>query len=265
MESRGQAAAAAIKEKLPATPQSVGDAVSGITASLLKIKAGKEAAIPKPPGSSLEQDPTLRQRLKDAESAAKQGADSRFRNLQGAQKVIEISSAKAAATAANEKSVAGRKMIPTSAATEVNHAKEDEAASAEAARQSEEARRKEAEEAVRQELKDILARAPVVIFSKSYCPYSLKGKRIMTEAYTITPAPYIVELDQHSQGRELQALLHETTGRRTVPNILVNGKTLGGGDDAESLWRSGKLAAKVKEMGMGKIVKVVENSAFPNE
>jgi len=39
------------------------------------------------------------------------------------------------------------------------------------------------------------------------------------------------------------------TGRRTVPNILINGKSIGGGDDVQELHESGKLAEKVKSMG----------------
>jgi len=39
------------------------------------------------------------------------------------------------------------------------------------------------------------------------------------------------------------------TGRRTVPNILINGRSIGGGDDVQELHSSGKLVEKVKSMG----------------
>jgi glutaredoxin len=39
--------------------------------------------------------------------------------------------------------------------------------------------------------------ATVIIFSKSYCPFSAKAKRILVEKYSIVPAPFVVELDQH--------------------------------------------------------------------
>ncbi|KAJ5630670.1 uncharacterized protein N7484_010770 [Penicillium longicatenatum] len=99
------------------------------------------------------------------------------------------------------------------------------------------------------ELNDILKRAPIIIFSKSYCPYSMKAKHILLEGYTISPAPFVVELDKHPIGKEIQALLKETTGRGTVPNILVNGKSIGGGDDIAAMDQSDDLATRLREYG----------------
>ena len=90
---------------------------------------------------------------------------------------------------------------------------------------------------------------PVIIFSKSYCPFSKKAKAILLEGYTISPKPFVVELDQHPIGPELQALLAENTGRRTVPNVLVNGKSIGGGDDIAALDQSDDLASKLRQLG----------------
>ena len=95
----------------------------------------------------------------------------------------------------------------------------------------------------------------VIIFSKSYCPFSKKAKDILLNKYDITPAPYIVELDLHDIGPALQAELGSVTGRRTVPNILVNGKSIGGGDDIQSLHEDGKLVDKIKTM-VGKRVQI---------
>jgi len=94
----------------------------------------------------------------------------------------------------------------------------------------------------------------VIIFSKSYCPYSLKAKRILLEKYTIVPTPYVVELDTHPLGPALQAALEKSTGRRTVPNILVNGRSIGGGDDIQVLDESDALIDKVKTMGGKRIM-----------
>ncbi|KAJ5777207.1 hypothetical protein N7520_000453 [Penicillium odoratum] len=95
----------------------------------------------------------------------------------------------------------------------------------------------------------ILKRAPIIIFSKSYCPHSKRAKHILLDGYTISPAPLVVELDQHPIGAELQALLKESTGRGTVPNVLVNGKSIGGGDDIAALDQSDDLASKLREYG----------------
>ena len=88
----------------------------------------------------------------------------------------------------------------------------------------------------------------VIVFSKSYCPHSAKAKSIL-EKYDIYPAPFIVELDQHPLGPRIQARLTELTGRRTVPNVLVNAVSIGGGDDIQILDESKKLVAKILELG----------------
>lgn len=94
----------------------------------------------------------------------------------------------------------------------------------------------------------------VIIFSKSWCPYSKKAKSILLEKYSIVPSPYVVELDKHPLGTGLQSALEQSTGRRTVPNVLINGKSIGGGDDVEALDMSGELVDKVKTMGGKRIM-----------
>ena len=92
-------------------------------------------------------------------------------------------------------------------------------------------------------------RSAVIIFSKSYCPFSRKAKIILLEKYLITPAPFVVELDKHPLGAQLQDKLTEMTGRKTVPNVLISGKSIGGGDDVELLDSTGELVGKVRGMG----------------
>jgi len=92
-----------------------------------------------------------------------------------------------------------------------------------------------------------------VIFSKSYCPYSKRAKGVLLEKYTIEPTPYVVELDEHPLGKQLQALLAEKTGRRTVPNILVNGKSIGGSDEIAELDTRKTLIDKFKSVGGKKL------------
>ena len=94
----------------------------------------------------------------------------------------------------------------------------------------------------------------VIVFSKSYCPYSKKAKDILLEKYTIVPTPYVIELDEHRLGSQLQAALEKSTGRRTVPNILINGRSIGGGDDVQKLDLDGQLVGKVKSMGGKRIM-----------
>ncbi|KAI0889299.1 glutaredoxin [Annulohypoxylon maeteangense] len=98
-------------------------------------------------------------------------------------------------------------------------------------------------------LNNILKKSPVVIFSKTYCPFSKRAKGLLLEKYSIDPAPYVVELDEHPLGKQLQAKLGATTGRRTVPNIMINGKSVGGGDDIAELDSRKTLIDKFKSMG----------------
>jgi glutaredoxin len=74
----------------------------------------------------------------------------------------------------------------------------------------------------------------------------------------IDPKPYVVELDQHEIGADLQSLLAELTGRRTVPNVLVNGVSIGGGDDVAELDVTKQLVSKINELGSKKILGVKE-------
>ncbi|KAH9662932.1 glutaredoxin-C3 [Citrus sinensis] len=64
----------------------------------------------------------------------------------------------------------------------------------------------------------------IVIFSKSYCPYCLRAKRIFAD---LNEQPFVVELDLR--------------GRRTVPQIFVNGEHIGGADDLKAAVLSGQL------------------------
>lgn len=106
----------------------------------------------------------------------------------------------------------------------------------------------------------MLTRRPVIIFSKTYCPYSMKAKHILLEQYKIVPEPYVAELDIHPLGMRLQAALQKSTGRRTVPNVLISGKSIGGGDDIATLDSEDKLASTIREMG-GK--RIMEASRVP--
>ncbi len=76
------------------------------------------------------------------------------------------------------------------------------------------------------------------------------------DKYGIVPAPFVVELDLHPMGPQLQGILAKNTGRTTVPNILVNGLSIGGGDDVEALDQSGQLTEKIKSMAGKRIMEM---------
>ena len=72
----------------------------------------------------------------------------------------------------------------------------------------------------------------------------------MLEAYHLTPAPFVIELDKRSDTSALQTLLERFTGRRTVPNILLDFETVGGSDDIALLHAEGGLHRKFLAMNV---------------
>ena len=59
--------------------------------------------------------------------------------------------------------------------------------------------------------------------------------RQLNVAYTAT------ELDEIDDGEAIQAELLRVTGQRTVPNVFISGKHLGGNDDTQRAAASGEL------------------------
>ncbi|KAK3725243.1 hypothetical protein LTR37_000754 [Vermiconidia calcicola] len=163
----------------------------------------------------------------------------------------------------NGKSVAGRKIMPDGKVVHDKSGKEsDDDGVAKVGNVGPQSSKhavvgeREEDFGVQDALNEILRKGPIIIFSKSYCPFSKKAKHILLDLYTITPPPYVVELDQHELGSGLQSALERTTGRRTVPNILINGRSIGGGDDVQELHEDGKLASTIQQFGGKRVFKI---------
>ena len=56
----------------------------------------------------------------------------------------------------------------------------------------------------------------------------------------------VYELDNMDNGADIQSALLDISGQRTVPNVFVKGKHLGGNDDTQAAARSGKLEEILK-------------------
>ena len=76
----------------------------------------------------------------------------------------------------------------------------------------------------------------VVMYSKDYCPYCARAKALLTER-GVTDLD-IIRIDQDPAQRDVMI---ERTGRRTVPQIFIGGKHVGGCDELVALDRSGGL------------------------
>ncbi|KAJ9485781.1 hypothetical protein VN97_g7556 [Penicillium thymicola] len=70
----------------------------------------------------------------------------------------------------------------------------------------------------------------VVVFSKSYCPYCDSSKKLLDGLNANYTA---LELDQDEEGAAIQSALAELSGQRTVPNIFINKKHIGGNSDLQ--------------------------------
>ncbi|SCU85338.1 LANO_0C03994g1_1 [Lachancea nothofagi CBS 11611] len=109
----------------------------------------------------------------------------------------------------------------------------------------------------------ILVSSPMIVFSKSYCPYSKRLKELLHQEFLFTPEYVVVELDLHKHGAELQEYVGTKTGRTTVPNVVINGVSRGGCDDLKALQADGKLLSSLKEWA-GKTLTVTKNDKPSN-
>eukprot|EP00630_Chrysocystis_fragilis_P000600 CAMPEP_0197395208 /NCGR_PEP_ID=MMETSP1165-20131217/6481_1 /TAXON_ID=284809 /ORGANISM="Chrysocystis fragilis, Strain CCMP3189" /LENGTH=116 /DNA_ID=CAMNT_0042920959 /DNA_START=79 /DNA_END=429 /DNA_ORIENTATION=+ len=91
------------------------------------------------------------------------------------------------------------------------------------------------EEMVRAEI----AKDPVVVYSKSYCPYCKSTKSLLASKGVKAT---VIELDLDPElGSQKQAALLAATKQRTVPNVFIGGSHVGGNDTMQELARTGKL------------------------
>lgn len=90
----------------------------------------------------------------------------------------------------------------------------------------------------KQEIDQSIKNDHIFIASKSYCPYCHRAKDILNKH---SAKATIIELDNVADGASIQDYLQEVTGQRTVPNIFIDGKHIGGCSDIEALESQGKL------------------------
>jgi len=82
----------------------------------------------------------------------------------------------------------------------------------------------------------------VAIFSKSWCPYCAAAKKLLTEYPGLEKSEIkILELDELTEGGEIQEYLKQKTGQRTVPNVFIKQKHIGGSDDLSAFAKKGEL------------------------
>ncbi|KAI8350881.1 Alg9-like mannosyltransferase family-domain-containing protein [Choanephora cucurbitarum] len=80
---------------------------------------------------------------------------------------------------------------------------------------------------------------PVILYSKTYCPYCRAAKQLISK---YCKDIHVIEVDQEPNGYEIKQALYTLTGQATFPNLFQHGKSLGGYDRLSALDRQGSLA-----------------------
>ncbi|KAL0789347.1 hypothetical protein Bca101_005593 [Brassica carinata] len=99
---------------------------------------------------------------------------------------------------------------------------------------------KEEMEVVVNKAKEIVSAHPVVVFRVE------SVKQLLTQ---LGATFKVLELDEMSDGGEIQSALSEWTGQSTVPNVFIKGKHIGGCDRVMESNKQGKLVPLLTEAG----------------
>ena len=99
---------------------------------------------------------------------------------------------------------------------------------------------------VESQIKEEISSNTCVVYSKTWCGYCKRAKQVLRQ-HLAEEEVLTKELDTISEGREIQTALRGMTGIRTVPQIFLGAKLVGGCDDVVALQRKGALAQVVEE------------------
>jgi glutaredoxin 3 len=83
--------------------------------------------------------------------------------------------------------------------------------------------------------------AKIVMYCTESCPYCVRAEQLLQRKGVQDIEK--IRVDLHP---ELSDAMIQKTGRRTVPQIFINGEHIGGYDDMAALDRAGKLDVMLK-------------------
>ena len=78
--------------------------------------------------------------------------------------------------------------------------------------------------------------ADVIVYRTEYCPYCDLAERFFDELEVDYE-----EIDVTSDAEARDKMVEKAGGKRTVPQIFIDGKSIGGYDDVRELHRTGEL------------------------
>lgn len=97
---------------------------------------------------------------------------------------------------------------------------------------------------VKEKVQKLISSSPVVIFSKTYCPYCTKAKNLYN---TLAVPLKVYELDNMDDGGQIQSELQKLTSQSTVPSVWINQTFVGGCDDSVKKHKDGTLFKLFKQ------------------
>ncbi len=80
--------------------------------------------------------------------------------------------------------------------------------------------------------------AKVQVYTTTYCPYCVRAKSLLK-----SKGVAFEEIDVTDNLELREKMVEMAGGRRTVPEIFINGEIIGGYDELRALDRAGKLDA----------------------
>ncbi|KAA3604297.1 MAG: glutaredoxin 3 [Planctomycetota bacterium] len=80
--------------------------------------------------------------------------------------------------------------------------------------------------------------ARIEMYTKDYCPYCTLAKRLLE-----SKGQQWEEINLSKEPERVEEMLERSQGRQTVPEILINGRLVGGFDELAALERAGELDA----------------------
>lgn len=86
--------------------------------------------------------------------------------------------------------------------------------------------------------------AKVEVYTTSYCPYCVRAKSLLKRKGVA-----FEEIDVSHDSVLREKMIEMSGGRRTVPEVFINGKIIGGYDELHALESEGKLDSLLSEPG----------------
>ncbi|KAH8993503.1 thioredoxin-like protein [Lactarius akahatsu] len=108
-------------------------------------------------------------------------------------------------------------------------------------------------------VKHLNSEAPLIVFSKTYCPFSQRAKELILR-YDLVPPPKIIEVDLRDDGDFIKAVLTRLTGRNTFPNVILRGKSIGGSDDIAAMHKDGRLRQVFEKAGLQVLADIIDEA-----